>query len=172
MSDICRVHMAADLAQAMGEGEQGRQPITLVIPCKAEYVGLCRLVAGVVGARESLDEEVIADLKLVVTEACTCFVWGPEGGALSDGFIAPRGSPCSLRVDFNVMPEEWEITISDPERKRRVPLSDRCDPMTEGGLGLTIIKALVDSLEHTDSDEEGSVLRLVKRLPPRREPVL
>jgi len=39
--------------------------------------------------------------------------------------------------------------------------------MSGGGLGLTIIQALVDSMAQTDSDEEGSVIRLVKRLPSR-----
>jgi serine/threonine-protein kinase RsbW len=150
--------------------ESGRQPISLVIPGRAEYVGLCRLVAGVVGARESLDEEVIADLKLVVTEACTCFLWGPDGSPpYEEGAVSP-GPPCSLRVDFDVMPEAWEITVSDPDRKHRIPLSVRGDSMCEGGLGLTIIKALVDSIEQTHSDAEGSIVRLVKRLAPRPAP--
>jgi anti-sigma regulatory factor (Ser/Thr protein kinase) len=50
--------------------------VSLVVPCKAEYVALCRLVVGALGAREALDEEVIADLKVVVTEACNCFLAG------------------------------------------------------------------------------------------------
>ena len=171
-ASVGRVQMAANQGQVMDGGAGGGLPISLVIPCKAEYVGLCRLVAGVVGARESLDEEIIADLKLIVTEACTCFVWGPDGGPVLERSTPPSESSCSLRVDFNVMPEAWEIVISDPEHKRRLPLSERCDPMSEGGLGLTIIQALVDSMEHSDSDEGGSVLRLVKRLPPRPEPIL
>jgi len=147
----------------MERKESGQQPISLVIPCRAEYLGLCRLVAGVVGARESLDEEDIADLKLVVTEACTCFLWGPDGSPSPEDASAPVHAPCSLRVDFNVLPKAWEITISDPEHRHHVPATGRCDP-TGSGLGLTIIKALVDSLEHTDRDGEGSVIHLVKRL--------
>jgi anti-sigma regulatory factor (Ser/Thr protein kinase) len=38
--------------------------------------------------------------------------------------------------------------------------------MSEGGLGLTIINALVDSMEQTEDEGGGSVLRLVKQLPP------
>jgi hypothetical protein len=33
-------------------------------------------------------------------------------------------------------------------------------------LGLTIMRALVDSVVHTDSETEGSVIHLVKRLTP------
>ncbi|OFW61200.1 MAG: hypothetical protein A2133_10880 [Actinobacteria bacterium RBG_16_64_13] len=151
-------------------GVSERQPISLVIPGKAEYVGLCRLVASVVGAREALDEEVIADLKLVVTEACTCFLWGPDGSPPSDEAERHPGEPSSIRIDFHVMPEAWEITISDPDHKHRVPISGPGHDVCQGGLALTIIKALVDSIEQTHSETEGSVVRLVKRLTAR--PVL
>ena len=136
--------MAEEGTQLTGSRERGRQPISLVIPGRAEYVGLCRLVAGVVGAQESLDEEVIADLKLVVTEACTCFLWGPDGSPPAERGLGTL--PSSIRVDFHVMPDFWEITISDPAHKHRVPNSDGAS-VCEGGLGLTIIKALVDSIE-------------------------
>jgi serine/threonine-protein kinase RsbW len=154
--------------QPGGRREGGQRPISLVIPCRAEYIGLCRLVAGVLGARESLDGEDVADLKVVVTEACTCFLWGPDGPPLVEEAALPGDAPCTLRIDFTVLPEAWEITISDPDCRHRIPRSSTCDPASEGGLGLTIIKALVDSVEHTDSDETGSVIRLVKRLAPGR----
>lgn len=128
------------------------------------------MVAGVVGARESLDEELIADLKLVVTEACACFVWRPEESPAGGEGSAASDAAGSLRVEFNVTPESWEITVCDPDGWYRVPRPGRCDPMSEGGLGLTIIKALVDSVEQTDSEAGGTVLRLVKRLPPRSIP--
>jgi anti-sigma regulatory factor (Ser/Thr protein kinase) len=156
--------MAPTEEQTMIAQEGGRQPISLVIPGRAEYIGLCRLVAGVVGARESLDEETIADLKLVVTEACTCYLWGPDGSPPVRGDSEPLEPPCSLRVDFNVIPEAWEITVSDPERRHHAAPSVRCDPMSEGGLALTIIRALVDTMEQTDNEGEGCVFRLAKRL--------
>jgi anti-sigma regulatory factor (Ser/Thr protein kinase) len=150
----------------MGQRPSGQRPISLVIPCQAEYFSLCRLVAGVVGARESLDEEDVADLKLVVTEACTCFLWGPDGNPPAAGTTTPISPPCSLQVDFVVLPAEWTITISDSEHRYRIPDSDRCDP-SAGGLGLQIIRALADSVEHTCTEAEGSIIRLVKRLAPR-----
>lgn len=155
--------------QALETRASGHGLISLVIPCKAEYVGLCRLVAGVVGARESLDEDAIADVKLVVTEACTCFVWRPETEPLrGDAPVASDvGDAGFLRIDFCIMPDSWEISVYDPDHRRRIANACRCDPMSEGGLGLTIIKALVDKVEQTDSEQEGSVLRLTKRLHAR-----
>ncbi|MFH0916669.1 MAG: ATP-binding protein [bacterium] len=146
-----------------------RAPVSLVIPCKAEYVALCRLVAGALGAREALDEEVIADLKVVVTEACNCFIAEPSGCTTPETDHDTAEPFPILRLDFHPTSDVWEITVSNPDRRRRISPSSLCDPMSEGGLGLTIIRALTDSVEQTDSDAEGSALHLVKRLSP--EPV-
>jgi serine/threonine-protein kinase RsbW len=156
---------AAHTGVGMGAG---KQPVSLVIPCKAEFIGLCRLVVGVLGGRESLSQEDVADLKVVVTEACTCFIWGPDGPPLADEAAAPAGSPRRLRIDFTVLPQAWEIVISDPDGSYRLPPAARCDSAGGGGLGMTILKALVESMERTDADGEGSVLRLMKRLPDAR----
>ncbi len=159
--------MASEARQTTDRGQIGRQPISIVIPCKAEYVGLCRLLAGVVGARESLEAEDIADLKLVVTEACTCFLGGLDGGPGSTEQCQAADMPESLRVDFSIEPEAWEVTVADSQGRYRIPSDSRCSPTGSGGLGLMIIEALVDSVEHTDSETEGSVIRLVKRIAPR-----
>ncbi len=174
--------MAQGTEQRTDERVGGQRPLSLTIPCKAEYVALCRLVVGALGTQETLDEESIADLKVVVTEACNCFLGDVNGCASSDpgeraGEAGARGAregaegPApSLRMDFYLLPEAWEITVSDPDRRHRISPSSLCDPMSGGGLGLTIIRALVDSMEQTDSEEEGSVIRLAKRMPPRLAP--
>ena len=130
------------------------------------------MVAGVVGAKESLDEETVADLKLAVTEACTCYLWGPDGSPPARGEFEAPNFPRSLRVDFKVMPDEWEIVISDPDHLHHMSPSVGCDPTSQGGLGITIIKALVDIMEQTDNEDEGCVIRLVKRLTPRSDPTV
>jgi serine/threonine-protein kinase RsbW len=158
--------LASEARQTTDRGEIGRQPISIVIPCKAEYVGLCRLLAGVVGARESLGAEDIADLKLVVTEACTCFLGGLDGGPGPAEQCQAVDMPESLRVDFVIQPETWEVTVADAQGRYRIPSDSRCSPTGSGGLGLMIIEALVDSVQHTDSETEGSVIRLVKRIAP------
>ncbi len=166
--------------QTSGSNTGSDRPVSLVMPCKAEYVSLCRLVAGAVGANALLDEETIADLKLVVTEACACFVCRSSVDRIDDGTSdevsgtaeisnASRSVsfPGNIRVDFRVTPEYWEIVVSDPDHQCRTLRLSECDPMSEGGLGLTIIKALADSVEQAENEAGGGVLRLVKRLPPR-----
>ncbi len=157
-------------SQAQGKSKDdgpGQQPVSLVIPCRAEYVGLCRVLAGVVGARGSLHAEDIADLKLVVTEACACFLPGYQDDEMSTPCKSSEGPPDSLRVDFQIGPSIWEVTVSDADRRHIIPDESNCSPFGSGGLGLTIMRALVDSLEHTYAERGGSVIRMSKRTDTR-----
>ena len=129
-------------------------PVSLVIPCRPEYVALCRLVAGALGVRDSLGEEFVADLKVIVTEACNCFL--AAAGAVPG---------CSIRMDFDSRPDAFAISVVYPEPREQLAWLEGCDPMSEAGLGLTILKALTDGMVKLDSEAEGTVLRLTKLLP-------
>jgi hypothetical protein len=171
--------------------DRASSPVSLVIPCRAEYVALCRLVAGALGVRDDLDEEVVSDIKVIVTEACNCFLamaragsvkgaasCGPldtgepgeasrettAGGGADDG--DGRQAPgCSIRLDFDSRPEAFVISVLYPERRPLVSWLEACDPMSEAGLGLTILRSLTDEMVELDSEAEGgTVLRLTKRL--------
>jgi hypothetical protein len=160
----------------------GTSPVSLVIPCRAEYVALCRLVAGAIGGRDGLDEEAVSDIKVLVTEACNCFLAMAAGGSPSDASACttPRdqaepapadtaapadlGSPeCSLRMDFDSRPDAFEITVLYPQRHELIAWLEGCDSMSEAGLGLTILKALADRMAEVETDE-GTALRLTKLL--------
>ena len=159
--------------------KDGLTPVSLVIPCRPEYVGLCRLVAGALGARDSLDEDVVADLKVIVTEACNCFLAmasdGEEAAAAATGPDSLAVDPppadsgtisgCSIRLDFDSRPEEFVISLLYPEKRELVSWLEACEPVSAAGLGLTILKALADEMVELDTDAEGTILRLTKRLP-------
>ena len=81
-----------------GAESDDRSTVTLTIPCKAEYVALGRLAVGALGAREGIDEETVADLKVAVTEACACFI--PRTGD-----SPPGEATANLKIDFRVKPE-------------------------------------------------------------------
>jgi hypothetical protein len=137
-------------------------PVSLVIPCDAEHVALCRLVAGALGVRDSLDEEAVADLKVIVTEACNCFLAMAAADHPAPG--------CSLRMDFDSRPGAFVVSLIYPERPRLLSWLEGCDPMSEAGLGLTILRALTDDIAELDATEEGlrsdgTILRLTKLLP-------
>jgi hypothetical protein len=145
-----------------------QSPVSLVIPCRPEYVSLCRLVAGAIGARDGLDDEPVADIKVIVTEACNCFLGMASGPAADAGSCggATKGAAdpdCSIRMEFDSRPDEFVISVLYPEKRELVPWLESCDPVSGAGLGLTILKALADSMVEL-TDPEGTILRLTKRL--------
>ncbi len=150
----------------------GEQPVSIVIPCQAEYLGLCRLLAGVVGTRGLMHAEDIADLKLVVTEACTCFLWTPEDGSEAESEGHSQDIPQSLRVEFRMNPDAWEVIVSDADRRYRLPDDAPSMACGAGGLGLTIMRALVDSVHHEHAEGDGSIIRLSKRVTSRADRLL
>jgi hypothetical protein len=173
--------MMSDRFTDMDVSQDGLSPVSLVIPCRSEYVALCRLVAGALGARDSLDEDVVADLKVIVTEACNCFLamasdgparaWaGDPAGAASSAAHPQAAEPgvargCSIRLDFDSRPDEFVISLLYPEKRELVSWLQDCEPVSEAGLGLTILRALTDEMVELDTDADGTILRLTKRLP-------
>jgi len=145
-------------------------PISLCIPCRPEYVALCRLVVGALGARDSLDEEVVADLKVIVTEACNCFLAMAGGGAAAGASSGGEGQDAaalegSIRMDFDSRPDAFVVSVLYPEQCAPGGWLEGCDPLCEAGLGLTILKALTDEMVAVGGGTEGTVLRLTKLLP-------
>ena len=51
--------------------ENGNGVVALTIPARAEYIALCRLALTGVARTRALQAEVVADLKLALTEACS-----------------------------------------------------------------------------------------------------
>jgi hypothetical protein len=156
-------------AMTAPETDLTTSPISLFIPCRPEYVALCRLVIGAVGARDSLDPELVADLKVIVTEACNCVLaragGGAAAGAPSRAGAEDAAAPgCSIRMDFDSRADAFVISVLHPEQRELVGWLEGCDPLSEPGLGLTILKALTDEMAEFDSGAEGTVLRLTKLL--------
>ncbi len=152
----------------------GLSPVALTIPCRPGYVALCRLVAGALGTRDSLAEDVVSDIRVIVTEACNCFLaMNPEhpgprrrGDPAQD---APAGAGvvaadhCAISMEFDSQPDKFIVSVLFPGKHGLISWLEGLDPVSEAGLGLTILKALTDEMVELDGDE-GTVLRLTKRL--------
>jgi Histidine kinase-like ATPase domain len=146
--------------------------VSLAFPCRPEYVALCRLVAGALGARDGLDEEVVADVKVIVTEACGCLLAMASDTAAGAGACAgtagtAKGAAdpsCHIRMDFDSRPGAFVISVLYPDKRELLSWLEGCDPVSQAGLGLTILKALTDEIVELP-DAEGTILRLTKRLP-------
>ena len=133
--------------------DDGLGVVELSIPAKAEYIVLCRLALTGLARPRALDPEVLADLKLALTEACSNSIRHAYGDG--SGMVEVRYELAADRLSIEVLDEGSGF---DPEAAGRVD-----DELDEGGLGIAIIRALVDELE-IDSDGAGSTLRFTKFL--------
>ncbi len=131
------------------------QTIKLTIPAKAEYITLVRLALSGLSRFRPLDEETLGDLKLAVTEACSNSV----RHAYRDGREGTVDVVYELHDDrliVEVCDDGSGFTAGDDSAVGETGL-------TEGGLGIAIIRALADELElGRSSSGKGSRLRFVK----------
>jgi serine/threonine-protein kinase RsbW len=143
--------------------DDGARTVTLRIPAKAEYITLCRLALTGLGQLREIGDDTMADLKLALTEAVSNSVrhaYGPNG----DG---------SVDVTYELRPDRLGIEIVDdgegfdpdaPADETTIPEQEG-DDLTEGGLGIAIIKSIADEFElRSKPGERGSTLRFVKNL--------
>jgi serine/threonine-protein kinase RsbW len=140
-------------------GYGGAQAIRLTIPAKPEYITLGRLaLTGIARLRaEPVPAEVLGDLKLALTEACTNSVRHAYGGGVG-----------LVHIVYELHSDRLVVEVSDSgegfERPAGRAAELATDELAEGGLGIAIIEALSDELEIGEGDEGGSRLRFVKRL--------
>ena len=114
--------------------------VSLTIPAKPEYVVLARLALSAVCRLTALPPEVVADLKLAITEAATAFVGEGEG------------SSASVTISYALDRETLAVDVG--AGAGRAALAEE-----EEELGRAIMEATVDELRYGD----GSI-RLVKYL--------
>jgi serine/threonine-protein kinase RsbW len=130
--------------------------VRLCIPAKPEYISLGRLALTGLSRLRSFPDDVLADLKLALTEACTNSVRHAYDGGEGMVEILYELHADRLVVEVSDTGEGFDHGESEPEDT---------DELSEGGLGIAIIQALADELEITRRNGGGSRLRFVKRLP-------
>jgi serine/threonine-protein kinase RsbW len=130
--------------------------VKLTIPARPEYITLGRLaLTGISRLREGFSPELLGDLKLALTEACT--------NSVRHAYAEGTGT---VEIVYELYPDRLEVMVVDQgEGFTPQASSNGDDELSEGGLGIAIIEALSDELEITQRDEGGSRLRFVKKLP-------
>ena len=129
------------------------QAVRLTIPARPEFIGLTRLALTGLSRVRHLPDDVVADLKLAITEACSNSVRHAYPGG--DG---------TVHVLYELRPDRLVVEVADdgggfdPDREE----SD-AGALSEGGLGIAIIRAISDQLEiGTARNGRGSRLRFEK----------
>ena len=135
--------------------------IELEIPARAEFVALARLVVSALASSDStLADERIDDLKLAVSEACTNAIEAHDAaGSVERVLVRCQAGAEALEVcvedrgqgfDPGDLPDHPPVT--DPDRLK-----------FERGLGIPLIRALVDEVEFSPT-AEGTSVKLVMLL--------
>jgi serine/threonine-protein kinase RsbW len=123
----------------------------LEVPAKPEYLLLARLAATGVGRAAGASEETVADLKLAITEAVA--------NAVRHAY--PVDAPGRITVELVASARRLEIAVSDTGRgltQVELPLPEGA--AAEGGMGLSIIRAIADEVELASGpDGHGTRLR-------------
>jgi anti-sigma regulatory factor (Ser/Thr protein kinase) len=129
--------------------------LVLTLPARPENVAVVRHAFGGLGDALDVDDQILADVKLAVTEACTNVVVH----AYPDG----EGP---MEVAASVRDGRLSIAVRD-EGRGMLPRPD-----SPGlGLGLPLIATLAEALELGRAGDERTEVRMTFRLEPAEETV-
>ncbi len=126
----------------------------LSIPTKSEYVSVARLTSSVIANNMGFDIEDIEDIKVAVGEACNNAVLHTENNehTFDLAFIAE-----SERLVIEVKDSGKGFSMDNYEEP------DLAHPK-EHGLGIFIMKSLMDDLEIQSEIGEGTSIKMTKYL--------
>lgn len=146
---------ASEAVSAIPNGDGAT--VRLTIPARAEYITLCRLALTGIARVRDVSEEVLADLKLALTEAASNSVRHAYSGDDDTGVVEIS---YELRADKLVIEVTDEGEGFDPKEADGAP-----EELSEGGLGIAIIRAIADDVEiGKQPSGKGSRLRFEKTL--------
>jgi serine/threonine-protein kinase RsbW len=137
------------------ELRQTNSDVRLTLPARPENVAVIRHVLGAFAESLQLPLELVEDMRIAVTEACTNVI----RHAYRDGESGP--------IDVVIRPHDDRLELIVSDRGQGIgPSPDGAGP----GLGLPLIAALADTLEIHHVPSRGSRLTMSFRSRPRREP--
>jgi serine/threonine-protein kinase RsbW len=148
--------MVASQAMSLTNNGNGAT-VRLTIPARAEYITLCRLALTGIARVRDFSDEVLADLKLALTEAASNSVRHAYAGDDHAGVV---------EISYELLPDRLVIEVTDegegfdPADAEGLP-----EELSEGGLGIAIIRAIADDVQiGTQPGGKGSRLRFEKEL--------
>ncbi|MDA0166314.1 ATP-binding protein [Solirubrobacter ginsenosidimutans] len=106
--------------------------VKLTLPARPENVSVIRHVLGAFAEALRLDDELVEDLRLAVTEACT--------NVVRHAYPADQAGP----VEISIQPLEEHVSVIVSDHGRGIGTSS---DTTGPGLGLPLIAAIADAVD-------------------------
>lgn len=140
--------------------------IKLEIPASSEWVRVARLTVAAVASRMQFGFDDIEDIKLAVAEAINNSI--QHSPRRQDALEEPL-----VTIEIQVVPDGLKISVSDEGQvTESLPVHDSAprrgdDNLPESGLGLLLIRSLMDEVSHVSGPDSNTTLSMFKQLPPR-----
>lgn len=130
------------------------EQIKISLPGKPEYVSIARLTASVIANQMGFNIDDVEDIKVAVGEACNNAVL--HGKSQEDVF----------EIQFEV--QDGRIIIEVRDNGTGFDMDEYQAPelgeLKENGLGIFIMKTLMDEVDFIPVQNNGTTIRLVKEL--------
>lgn len=137
--------------------------IELEIPARPEYVALARLVvSSLASTRRDLTDDRVDDLKVAVSEACTNAIEAHHSADSADNVVI-RCAELDDRIEIEI--EDRGRGFDPDTLPPHPPVTDPERLNFERGLGIPLIKTLVDEV-HIDSSGSGTKVTMSMRCLP------
>ncbi|MCA1692343.1 MAG: ATP-binding protein [Acidimicrobiales bacterium] len=138
--------------------------VELEIPARPEFVALARLVVSAMASTDAiLSDDQVDDLKLAVSEACTNAIEAHDAIAAEERVVVRCWSDDgALRVSV----EDRGAGFDPSSLPDHPPPTDPDRLKFERGLGIPLIRALVDEVEISSSDSGTEVLLAMRHAGP------
>lgn len=136
------------------------QKFTLQVPSTTENLAMIREFASHVGAQAGLDESSVGKLELAVDEACANVIEHAYGSDVTKEVV--------VRAVFD--DSTIQIIVQDTGRgfdPTHIPVENLKDLVRQrrsGGLGMQLMRTLMDEVHYEITPGEKNELRMIKRL--------
>jgi serine/threonine-protein kinase RsbW len=129
--------------------------VKLMVPGKPEYVSTVRLAISALAVKVGFDIDAIDDIKVAVGEACTNIV------SHSD-----IGDARLYRITCEIADDSLQITVEDEGAGFEISEYKQPDltALNESGMGIYIIRALMDEVVVASEKNSGTCIRMKKYL--------
>ena len=131
---------------------------TLLVPTHPSYLSLIGTMVKWFGRPAGLSEEQTGELEVAVDEACTNVI----------RYAFPRGAKGEIKIVCSPVADGLLVRILDqgkpfdPQQGSKIAVAKRSQDPASGGIGLILIRQLVDKVQYQWDGREGNQLTLIK----------
>lgn len=124
-----------------------------------EYMSVIRLTTSAIASKIGFDIEEIDDIKVSIGEACNNII---KHGSDDD--------KDSFNIEYTIYEDKLKITVKDngtgfdTSKIKQPHMEDEIDLIDESGLGIFIIKSLMDEVEINSSDCGTEIIMIKNKI--------